>query len=160
MDLTVLAIGRLKAGPERQLCERYFDRTKKAGREHGISSLSVRELPESKARRAEERKLEEAGALVRQVSSGQQTICLDESGELIGSDELARFIGQSAGRGVPGQVYVIGGPDGLAPTFLAGCDRCLSFGRFTWPHQLVRVMLSEQLYRAMTILSGHPYHRA
>lgn len=160
MDLSIIAVGRLRAGPESELCKRYLERAEKSGRAKGIRGFAVRELPESRARRPDERKAEEAEAIARLVADGHQTICLDEAGDLIDSERFARMIDDCAARAVAGQTYVIGGPDGLDPAFVARGDRCLSFGRLTWPHQLVRVMLSEQLYRAMTILTGHPYHRA
>ncbi|HSM42189.1 MAG TPA: 23S rRNA (pseudouridine(1915)-N(3))-methyltransferase RlmH [Afifellaceae bacterium] len=160
MDLAIIAVGRLRAGPESQMCRRYLERAAKTGRAKGIRGFSVHELPESRARRPEERKAEEAGAIARLIADGHQTICLDEDGEQIDSEHFARMIDDCAARAVAGQTYVIGGPDGLDPALAARGDRCLSFGRLTWPHQLVRVMLAEQLYRAMTILTGHPYHRA
>jgi 23S rRNA (pseudouridine1915-N3)-methyltransferase len=160
MDLSILTVGRLKAGPETELCKRYLDRAAKAGRAHGLQGFSVRELPEARAQRTADRKAQEADALSAALRSGYQSICLDEGGDLIDSDGLAKLILSGAEQGLPGQAFIIGGPDGLDPALIGRCDRRLSFGRLTWPHQLVRVMLAEQLYRAMTILSGHPYHRA
>ena len=160
MDLAILAVGRLKAGPETELCKRYLERAAMAGRAHGLQGFTVRELPEGRAQRAAGRQAKEAEALDVAIRSGFQTICLDEGGDLLDSDGLSRLIQTGVEQGLQGQVYIIGGPDGLDPGLIGRCDRRLSFGRLTWPHQLVRVMLSEQLYRAMTILSGHPYHRA
>lgn len=160
MDLSILAVGRLKAGPESELCKRYLDRAAKSGRAHGLQGFAVRELAEAKAPRAQDRKADEADALAKAIPAGYRTVCLDEGGELIDSEGLARFIAAGAEQSLPGQVFIIGGPDGFDQGLMASCDRRWSFGRLTWPHQLVRVMLAEQLYRAMTILSGHPYHRA
>jgi len=160
MDLSILAIGRLKAGPETELCKRYLERAGKTGRAHGLQGFAVRELPEGRAQRPADRKAQEAEVLRAAIGSGFQTVCLHEGGDLIDSDELAQFIQRGAEQALPGQAYISGGPDGLDPELTDRCDRRLSFGRLTWPHQLVRVMLAEQLYRATTILSGHPYHRA
>ncbi len=79
--------------------------------------------------------------------------------ESLPSDRLSRTVATWRDAGAPAAAFVIGGPDGLAPSIGEQADLRLAFGAATWPHQLVRVMLLEQLYRAITILSGHPYHR-
>jgi 23S rRNA (pseudouridine1915-N3)-methyltransferase len=160
MELKILAVGRLKAGPETELCERYAGRITKAERVLGLQGVDIREIPESRASHAQERKTGEAAALNAALPAGFQAICLHEGGDLVDSAGLAKLIRRAADQSVPGLVYLIGGPDGLDAGLLDRCDRKISFGRATWPHQLVRVMLLEQLYRATTILSGHPYHRA
>ena len=86
-------------------------------------------------------------------------ILLDETGENIGSAAFAESLGKWRDNGRDDVVFVIGGPDGMASTLFDRASLRLSFGALTWPHQMVRIMLMEQLYRAMTILSGHPYHR-
>ncbi len=160
MDLMILAIGRLKAGPETELCKRYADRTAKAGRGLGLRGVEIKEIPESRSPRAQDRKAIEADAMAAAVPDGFHTICLHEGGDLVESIGLAQSIRRAADQSVAGQAYLIGGPDGLDAGLLGRCERTISFGRATFPHQLVRVMLLEQLYRATTILSGHPYHRA
>lgn len=160
MDLKIVAIGRLRAGPETQLCSRYEERIRKSGRAHGLNNLMIAEIAESRAPKPAERKTAEAAAIAGAVPGGFSTICLHEGGDLIDSPGLAQVMRNGAEQGLPGQVFIIGGPDGLDRALLDRCDRQISFGRLTWPHQLVRVMLLEQVYRAMTILSGHPYHRA
>jgi 23S rRNA (pseudouridine1915-N3)-methyltransferase len=154
-----LAIGRMKAGAESELCARYLDRAKKAGRGLGYRGFAVRELAESKALRPADRIAAEGAALLAALDRSSHAICLDAGGELVDSEGFAAALGCAAGAGAR-PAFVIGGPDGLAPGLLAGASRRISFGRVTWPHQIVRILLAEQLYRAMTILSGHPYHRA
>lgn len=160
MDIVVLAVGRMKAGAERELSDRYLDRARKGGAKLGLRGFSVVELVESRASRPAERMAGEAAALRQRLSPGDRVVCLDERGDLANSEDFARQLGEDAASAVARTVFVIGGADGLSPDFLARAARRLAFGRLTWPHQLVRLLLAEQLYRATTILSGHPYHRA
>ena len=160
MDIRLLAVGRLKAGPERDLCSRYLERAQQSGSRLGLRGFSVKEIAESRAPRSEDRIAEEAEALSRLIGQGGRVVCLDAGGELMTSEEFARMLGRDAEAALPHTTFVIGGPDGLGERVLELADRRLSFGRTTWPHQMARVLLAEQLYRAMTILSGHPYHRA
>jgi 23S rRNA (pseudouridine1915-N3)-methyltransferase len=159
MRLVVAAVGRLKRRPEHDLAERYRERAINSGRTIGIRAVTISEIDESRARRAKDRVAEEAAALKPLIPAGTAVVALDERGESLASDALAQRLRRwrDEGRDV---ALIIGGPDGLAPDLLAGADVRLAFGRATWPHQLVRIMLLEQLYRAIAILSGHPYHRA
>ena len=160
MRLTVAAIGRVKAGPDRELAERYHQRAAKAGRALGFKSIDVVELAESRAQRAADRMGEEAAALIKNLPSGSVCVALDETGQAQSSEAFAAQLGKWRDSGCEAVVFLIGGADGLAPEVRKRADLTLSFGKATWPHQLVRIMLLEQLYRAVTILSGHPYHRA
>jgi 23S rRNA (pseudouridine1915-N3)-methyltransferase len=159
MRLVVAAVGRLKRGPEHDLAERYRERAVNSGRTIGIRAVTISEIDESRARRAKDRVAEEAAALKSLIPAGAAVVALDERGESLASDALAQRLRRwrDEGRDV---ALIIGGPDGLAPDLLAAADVRLAFGRATWPHPLVRIMLWEQLYRAIAILSGHPYHRA
>ena len=159
MEIAVLAVGRLKSGPESELAARYLDRARKTGRGLGFRGFEVQELAEGRGARAAERILQEEEALLAALSKGGSVVCLDAGGELADSESFAAGLRRDAEAGVARTVLVIGGPDGLGEKILARSDRRLSFGRLTWPHQIVRILLAEQLYRAMTILSGHPYHR-
>jgi 23S rRNA (pseudouridine1915-N3)-methyltransferase len=159
MRLVVAAIGRLK-GPESELCERYRKRAAQTGRALGLRDVEVVEIRESRAAEADKRKLEESIALANVLPQGAAKILLDPKGENLDSEALAAHIGEWRTDNRPAAVFIIGGPDGLAETLSGQADLRLAFGAATWPHQLVRVMLLEQLYRATTILSGHPYHRA
>jgi len=160
MHVSVYAVGRMKAGPERELAGRFLDRFAKAGPAVGLDFTGVTEIPESRAASVDERRREEGQRLVARKDGATAFILLDERGKDIGSEELARSISRFGESGRKNLVFAIGGPDGHDPELRDDADLVLSFGKLTWPHQLVRVMLAEQLYRSATILSGHPYHRA
>lgn len=160
MKLIVGAVGRLKAGSERDLADRYLERARLATRPLGLSGPEVRELEESRARRPEDRKAEEAKALLALLSPGAKVVALDERGASISSEKFAQVISKARDEGAPALAVLIGGPDGLDEALRARADLTIAFGAMTWPHQLVRVMAAEQIYRAVTILAGHPYHRA
>ena len=159
MRLSVVAIGRLKAGPERELVERYRQRIDAIGRSLGVSGLDLVELPESRARREEDRRVEEGEALLARAGAAA-LIVFDEQGKSLASQDFARQVGAWRDAGRPALACLIGGPDGLDPAVRRRADLVLSFGALTLPHQIVRALVAEQLYRALTILSGHPYHRA
>jgi len=159
MQIVVAAIGRMKHGPERELVARYLSRAEAAGRALGLTGFSVSESPESRAQEAVARKREEAAALARMAPAGARRIVLDERGKMLASDAFAERIAAWRDDGAPALVLAIGGPDGHDPAYRDSADLALSFSPMTWPHQLVRIMAAEQLYRATTILSGHPYHR-
>jgi 23S rRNA (pseudouridine1915-N3)-methyltransferase len=159
MRISIHAVGRLKAGPERELADRYLDRADKAGRAIGFTAVTAREIVESRARDAEQRKQEEARDLLADLPPGALVIALDERGDSPTSEQFAAVLGAARDRGTPNAVLVIGGPDGHGPQLLAHAGQRISFGRLTWPHQIVRILAAEQIYRAITILSGHPYHR-
>jgi 23S rRNA (pseudouridine1915-N3)-methyltransferase len=160
MRLIVVAIGRLKQGPERELGERYRERFDDIGRRLGFRSLDIHEIPESRARDTAARIAEEGAAIAALVPDGAVVIALDERGEAIDSASFARHLGRWRDESVGHAVFLIGGADGLSPELRRRAKLAIAFGKATWPHQMVRVMLLEQIYRAATILSGHPYHRA
>ena len=160
MRLLIVAVGRMKAGPERELCARYIERTLKGGRALGLSGPDVVEIPESAARRPEDRMAEEGAALIAALPEETAVIALDPRGGATSSEEIARDIAALRQRGVRALSFLIGGADGLSEAARGRADQLVAFGRATFPHQLVRVMMAEQLYRATTILSGHPYHKA
>lgn len=160
MRVVVAAVGRMKSGAERDLADRYLDRLAKSGRAIGLRGVEVIELRESRAPEADRRRLEEAIALANVIPDGAAMVALDERGRNLDSAEIAGEIRVWRDSGRDAAVFVVGGADGLADELRRRADLVLSFGAATWPHQLVRVMLMEQLYRAATILSGHPYHRA
>jgi 23S rRNA (pseudouridine1915-N3)-methyltransferase len=160
MKLLLLGVGRLKAGPERELVSRYVERCVANGRRNGFGGFDMREIDESRARRPEDRKAEEAAGLAAVIPPGARTICLDERGRTLSSEDFAGKLGAWRDGGASVCALVIGGPDGLDPAFRDAADLTLAFGAMTWPHQIVRALAAEQLFRALTILSGHPYHRA
>ena len=158
MRVLVLAVGRMKS-VESELAARYQKRAAQAGRNIGIRSFEIIEIKESRASEAERRKLEESNAIANLIPEGAALVLLDERGESLSSATFAERLAQWRDGGQPAVCFVIGGADGLAETLRERSRATLSFGNATWPHQMVRIMLLEQLYRAVTILSGHPYHR-
>lgn len=158
MRVSIAAVGRMKQGPERELVARYLERAVASGRPLGLSGFEVTELTESRASSSPARKADEAKALRAALPDGI-VVALDERGKTLGSEAFAHQIARWRDDGRPAVSFVIGGADGLEHDFVKGADLTLSFSPLTWPHQLVRIMLAEQLYRATTILSGHPYHR-
>ena len=160
MRVMIAAVGRMKAGPERDLAERYAKRAAQAGRSIGLSGFDVVEIRESRADNPARRMLEESIAIANVLPERAVTVLLDERGESISSASFAGLFKTWQENGRPAVGFVIGGADGLAPALREKSTLAIGFGAATWPHQLVRVMLLEQLYRAVTILSGHPYHRA
>jgi 23S rRNA (pseudouridine1915-N3)-methyltransferase len=160
MRLVVAAIGRLKAGPERELAERYRKRAAQTGRRIGFRDTEVVEIRESRAQEVGKRMIEESIALTSIIPDQASILILDQRGESLDSATLASRLGRWRDDGRPAAVFIIGGDDGLAPSLRDKANVKLAFGTATWPHQLVRVMLLEQIYRAISILSGHPYHRA
>jgi len=158
MRIAIAAIGRMKNGPERELVARYLERAGASGKPLALTGFDVTEINESRAGSATARKAEEAKALRSALPDGI-TVMLDERGKAINSEQFARQIGRWRDDGRPAVGFVIGGADGIDPDFVRSADLVVSFSPMVWPHQLVRIMLAEQLYRATTILSGHPYHR-
>ncbi len=160
MKLVLASVGRLKAGPERELFDRYLKRARAMGASVGIPALELREFEESRARTVEARRAAEGRALLEAAGKGAYLCALDEHGASIASAGWAAEIGRARDAGVAVYVVVIGGPDGLDPEIRGAARATIGFGALTWPHQLVRVMAAEQIYRCFTILAGHPYHRA
>ena len=159
MRVVVAAVGRLKQGPERELAERYRKRAAEAGRSAGLSAVDVIEIKESRAADAARRMVEESIAIANVIPERAATVILDARGETISSAAFAGRLQEWRQQNKPAVVFIIGAADGLAPSLREKASLAIAFGTATWPHQLVRVMLLEQLYRAVTILSGHPYHR-
>src|SRR5437660_12389425 len=159
MRVVVIAVGRLKQGPERELAGRYRERFGEIGRRLGFRGLEVHEIPESRSREAATRMAEETTAISAQIPDKSVLVVLDERGDGLDSAALANQLGRWRDEGVANTIFVIGGADGLSPDLRRKAKLRLAFGSATWPHQMARVMLLEQVYRAATILAGHPYHR-
>ena len=159
MRILIAAIGRLKSGPERELAASYRKRAEAAGRPLGLRDFEVIEIRESRAHDADRRRVEESIALANIIPEGALVVVLDEHGENLDSPTLAALLREWRAENRGTVCFVIGGADGLAPSLRERAKLRLAFGSATWPHQLARIMLLEQLYRAGTILAGHPYHR-
>jgi 23S rRNA (pseudouridine1915-N3)-methyltransferase len=157
--IIVAAVGRLK-GPETELAERYRKRAAQTGRQLGWRDVEVIEIRESRADEAGKRMIEESIALANVIPPQAAIVLLDARGQPLDSPSFAAQLAKWRADDKSAAVFVIGGADGLAASLQDKAGLRLSFGAATWPHQLVRVMLLEQLYRAATMLTGHPYHRA
>lgn len=131
-----------------------------AGRALGISALPVAEVEEKRKLDAPALMLREAELLLGAAAKGATIVALDERGKTESSEAFAKRLGNWRDTGVADIAFVIGGANGLAPEIREKAAHIMAFGAMTWPHMFARAMLAEQLYRAITILSGHPYHRA
>ena len=160
MRIVLAAVGKLKAGPDRDLFDRYWDRLQASGRRVGITGVKCVELPESRAAATDERKADETARLLKLVAPGACVVALDETGRSHTSITFAQFVRRQCDAGVPELALLVGGPEGHGADILARADLTLNLGTMTLPHGLARIVVAEQLYRATTILSGHPYHRA
>jgi 23S rRNA (pseudouridine1915-N3)-methyltransferase len=156
MRVHIVAVGRLRAGPERDLIDDYLTRFDRTGRALALGPANVIEVEDKKNAGMGA----EAVLLEKAIPNGALICIMDERGKVMTSPSFADQLGGWRDQGRQDVAFVIGGADGLDPNFRAKADAALSFGKMVWPHMLVRVMLSEQLYRAASILSGSPYHRA
>jgi 23S rRNA (pseudouridine1915-N3)-methyltransferase len=160
MRVTLVAVGRTRDEPEAQLFADYWKRAALLGPRLGFTAFNIEVIETSRRGSPEARRREEAEKLVRRLPSAAYRLALDETGSSLPSDAFAKQLCSLRDDRNENVTFVIGGPDGLSPDLLASAKQRMSFGRQTWPHLLVRAMLAEQIYRALTIASGHPYHRA
>jgi 23S rRNA (pseudouridine1915-N3)-methyltransferase len=159
MRVLIAAVGRLKQGPERELAAVYRKRAEAIGRNLGLRDFEIVEIRDSRAPDAERRRTEESIAIANVIPERAIVAILDERGESLDSAAFAALLRMWRAEDCPVVCFVIGGADGLAQSLRDRAKVKLAFGAVTWPHQLTRIMLLEQLYRAGTILAGHPYHR-
>ena len=155
-----MAVGRLKRGPETELAARYADRLSKVARPLGLHWDGIVELGEARDATGAMRREAEAAAILERIAPGAVVVALDERGRTFSSEAFANDLATRRDRGASHLAFVIGGPDGHGEALRQRADALLAFGPMTWPHQIARILLLEQLYRATTILSGHPYHRS
>jgi 23S rRNA (pseudouridine1915-N3)-methyltransferase len=158
--ILTLAVGHARGTSEAPLTEDFTGRAQNIGRGLGVPAVAVEEITVSKSRDAATRMKDEAERLAARVPDGAQVVLLDAKGKGMTSEDFAEMIAALRDAGTKHLVFVIGGPDGLGALPKIRAGRSLAFGPQTWPHLLVRAMLAEQVYRALTILAGHPYHRA
>jgi 23S rRNA (pseudouridine1915-N3)-methyltransferase len=157
MKISILAVGRLKSGAEQTQFNRYFDLFNAAARNLKIAPITIVEIGEARHETAELRKDAEAGELLSKVG-GSRLIALDEQGQMLSSYEFTAMFSRLRDEALDA-TFAIGGPDGHGNALKQAAHFQLSLGRMTLPHGLVRIVLAEQLYRAVTIMQGHPYHR-
>jgi 23S rRNA (pseudouridine1915-N3)-methyltransferase len=158
MRLTLACVGKLKTGPEKAMCEDYASRIPKIGKSIGIKSLTITERMESQRASVEERMAEESEALLASMP-GADLVVFDERGKALSSLQFAKLIETRLAGGVGDLAFLVGGPDGHGAAMRKKASVVIALGSMTWPHRLVRVMVLEQIYRAVTILVKHPYHR-
>lgn len=155
MRVHICAVGRLRAGPERALIDDYQTRFDRTGRGLGLGPLSITEVEDRKSGGM----AGEAPLLRKAIPKGAVICAMDERGCVMTSPKFAEQLARWRDSGRSDVAFVIGGADGIDPSLRAEADAALSFGKMVWPHMLARVMLTEQLYRAASILAGSPYHR-
>lgn len=155
LKIHICAVGRLRSGPERTLLDDYLDRFDKTGRALGLGPVKLHEVEDRRGGGM----VAEAQLLAGVLPKGARICTMDERGKLMSSPEFAQQMARLRDDGTGDLAFVIGGADGIDPSLRGRADMSLSFGKMVWPHMLARVMLSEQLYRAATILAGSPYHR-
>ncbi len=160
MRLSIAAIGRLKAGPETSLIERYCDLATGLGRSCSLGPLQIQDFPEGRSSQLEPRRNDEADRLLAATSQASVRVLLDERGKQLTSPELADYLAHQRDDGAREVAFLIGGADGHGAPARSACALSLSLSKMTLPHGLARIMLAEQLYRSITIIAGHPYHRA
>ncbi|WP_195821379.1 23S rRNA (pseudouridine(1915)-N(3))-methyltransferase RlmH [Roseobacter sp. MH60115] len=155
MRVHIIAVGRLRAGPQKDLIDDYLQRFDRTGRVLGLGPARVVEVDDRKGGGM----AGEAALIRRAIPAGAVVTVMDERGRLETSPAFAQRLAGWRDTGRGDLALVIGGADGIDPGLRAEADFALSFGKMVWPHMLVRVMLTEQLYRAASILAGAPYHR-
>lgn len=156
MPLIIAAVGRLRRGPLTKLYDDYAARIKGPP----LGRLDLRDLAESRSEDRAGRQAKESHDLLARTFDLDRRVVLDERGQSLPSAVLAQKLGAWASGGNGKIGFIIGSDAGLSEDLRGQADLVLALGPQTWPHQLIRVMLVEQLYRAQCILTGHPYHRA
>lgn len=151
MDLILIAVGRARRGPEKELYEHFAQRIR--------PKIELREVEEKRPLPAQELAEREAELILSAVPSGSKLIALDERGKDLNSVAFSRCLDDWKLEGIKSVAVVIGGANGLSQRVRAKADLTLCLGKMTWPHMMVRAMIAEQLYRAQQISVGHPYHR-
>lgn len=159
MRISILAVGQDKAGPETELAGDYAGRIERTGRSVGITAVRSDTFAESRHKTSPERKRQESERLTEALDPRSKVVVLSERGRQFSSAEFASFLGRHLDDGTPELSFLIGGADGHAEELEQRADHRIALGAMTWPHRLVRVMICEQIYRAVTILTNHPYHR-
>ena len=158
MKLKVISVGQLKNNPILEIQRDYESRILSLSKSVGIKNLEIKELPISKKSSVKERQKEEAKIISQHIKQDNLNVFLDGKGENINSVDISQIISKSSFDGKD-LVFFIGGPDGFDEKIIKVANKIISFGRVTWPHKLIRIMLLEQLYRGITIINNHPYHR-
>ena len=154
MHITLISIGKLKKGPEKELVDDYVSRFNKAGPGIGLRSLKLVDLASGGGLDAEGERLLQA------IPQGADVFRLDEHGPAWPSVQFSERISKRRDQGTRDLCFLIGGAEGYSDAVRTACPQTLALGPQTWPHRLVKVMITEQLYRAVSLLAGTPYHKA
>lgn len=153
MKISLIGVGKIKRGPERAMVDDYMSRAKKLAKPLGFRDIQEIEVDVGPDKAGEGQKL------LAKVPDGAKLVLFDETGESTTSRSLARKVGKLRDDGCPELCFVIGGADGFTDEIKAQAADKICLGKLTWPHKLVRVMASEQIYRSLSLLAGTPYHR-
>jgi len=159
VQISVFAVGRMKKGAEQDLTAHYLARFAKIAPAIGLVFVGLHEIAESRAVLPKARMEEESDKMLTFLPQKARLIVLDEGGKNLSSQDFADMLQFWRDGGTKALMIALGGPDGHARKAREKADCNLAFGAMTWPHQIARLLLAEQLYRAATILNGHPYHR-
>ncbi len=159
MRMTLIAVGRMRPGPPREIFDHYAGRLGRHLGQGSLGALALKEVEERRPLSPEELKRREAELLLGAAPTGARIIALDETGKALTSAAFAGLLGRWRDAGVRDIAFLIGGAEGLDRSVRDAAALTLSLGAMTWPHLLTRALLAEQLYRAQSILTGHPYHR-
>jgi len=155
MKITLRCASVIRSGPERDLVDDYLKRASGLVGRCGIHSVTEQQIDLKKFKN----RTDETKKLLSDLPPGATVIVLDERGKSLTSRQVAKFVETQAQSGIKDVIVLIGGADGFDAKALPAGTIKWSFGAHTWPHKLVRVMLAEQMYRALSILAGSPYHR-
>ena len=158
MRLSIAAIGKMR-GADAALTQDYLKRACDLGRRLGFTGPDLSEFEAPRGLAGPARTAKE-GDWLTTAAEGGASIVLDERGKNLSSEAFAAMLADLRDAGTKETAFLIGGADGHDKKVTASARQTIAFGAATWPHMLVRTMLAEQLYRAMTILAGHPYHRS
>jgi len=159
MRVLLACVGRTANAPEQEMCDAFLRKARSTGRSLGFSDIALQVVETSRAATRPVRQTEEAERLARHVPAAAHRIVLDETGKAWRSEDFAARLAKLRDGGTRDLVFLVGGPDGFLPEFREKAEERLAFGPQTWPHLMVRMMLAEQIFRGLAILSGHPYHR-
>ncbi|MGQ0742447.1 MAG: 23S rRNA (pseudouridine(1915)-N(3))-methyltransferase RlmH [Alphaproteobacteria bacterium] len=157
MRIVIAAVGRARNAAEDDLTDRFLKNANALGRRLGFRGIELATVNTSRAQQKSKRIAEEADRLIAKIPRGARIVALDANGRALSSEDFARTLARMRDDASP-LAFVIGGPDGLSASIRDKADLVLAFGPQSWPHMLARAMLAEQIYRAFTILGGHPYH--
>lgn len=159
MSITLIAVGKMKEKPYRQMADEYLKRLSRYGK---VEEIELPDLPEptnSSPAIEQQIKDKEGEVILSRIKPGDYVIAMTIPGRQWDSPSLSRHVDELMTRGQSNLVFLIGGSLGLSDKVLARADEEMSMSKMTFPHQLARVMLLEQLYRAMKIRSGERYHK-